>query len=130
MPPRVLLDPTHLRQCGAIHALRAQHIDVVLLGQLFGRETLGGAVDHVAGVVNDDVNPASGRHDRRDRGRHGRLTGDVQFDRPDVDAMLPRKRFDVGGLARVAPRSVAHAGKHHVSGLCQRVRRHAAEAAR
>ena len=55
-PDQQALAPlAHVRQGGAVDPLRAEHVDVVLLGELLGREGLGRAEHHVAGVVDDDV---------------------------------------------------------------------------
>ncbi len=48
------------RICGntAIDAVGAEHVDVILLGELLGRECLGRAEHHVSGIV-DDVDPTA-----------------------------------------------------------------------
>jgi hypothetical protein len=48
----------HLRQYGAVHSLCAQDIDVVELSQLLRRKRFRGAKNHVAGIMDEDVEPA------------------------------------------------------------------------
>src|SRR6266850_8596377 len=43
------------RQSRAVHALCAQHVDVVKLRKLLRRKSLGRAKDHVSSVVNHDI---------------------------------------------------------------------------
>lgn len=42
----------HLRQRRPVDALRAKHVDVVEVGELFGRERFGRTKRHVAGIVD------------------------------------------------------------------------------
>ena len=65
MPPRVLVLPIHstnpffcLRSRGTIDALRAEHIGVINLQELFGSEGFRRTKDHVSGVVDDDIETA------------------------------------------------------------------------
>jgi hypothetical protein len=44
-----------LRQSCAVHALGAQHIDVIPLRELFEREGFGRTKDHMTGVVDDYI---------------------------------------------------------------------------
>ena len=106
MPPRVLELPTHttspsplraqVRQRGAVEALRAEHVDVVELGQLLRGERLGRTGDHVARVVHDYVEAALLGEDGGD-GRVGRLLRrDVELDGAQVDAVLVGVLLGVG----------------------------------
>jgi hypothetical protein len=60
-----------VRQYGAIHSLRADHVDVVELRKLLRRERLSGPEHHVPGVVHDHVEAAVRRDDRRNAGVDG-----------------------------------------------------------
>ena len=113
VPPRALLLETHstqatplpaqLRQRGAVDPLRAQHVDVVELGKLFRSERLGRAERHVAGVMNDHVQPAALGNDLRDACLARCLGRDIQLDRAQIHAVfggVPLHRFH---LRRIAP---------------------------
>ncbi len=67
MPPAELLLDTHtskpcfcLRMCGSTARLTrcAEHVDIVLLGELLRRERFRRAEHHVTGVMNQHVNAA------------------------------------------------------------------------
>jgi len=55
-----------LGQGGAVDALRAQYVDVVELGQLFRRESLGRTKDHMPCIVDKHIQPAVLRNDGLD----------------------------------------------------------------
>jgi hypothetical protein len=55
-----------LRQRGPVDALDAEHVDVVELGELLGRERFGRAERHVAGIVDHDIDAARIGDDLRD----------------------------------------------------------------
>jgi hypothetical protein len=71
-----------MRQRGAVDALGAQDIDVVLLDILVWSEGFRRAEHHVAGVVHNDVQPASIGDDGGDAGLGGGLGLHVELDRP------------------------------------------------
>jgi hypothetical protein len=47
-----------LRQRSTIDALRAEHVGVIDLQELFGSEGFRGTKDHVSRVVDDDIETA------------------------------------------------------------------------
>ena len=57
----------HVRQDGPVHALSAEHVDVVLLRKLFRPECFGGAEHHVTGVVDQHIDLAAVGDDLVDR---------------------------------------------------------------
>ncbi len=62
-----------MRQRRAVDPLRADDVDVVEGGELLRREGLRRTPDHVAGIVDDDVQTAGFVDDAPD----GRLDGDL-----------------------------------------------------
>lgn len=79
--------PPYLRKGGTVDALRAEDVHVVQVRQLLWREGLGGAEDHVTGIVHDDVDPAPLGYDATHRRIHRRLRHDVHLQREQVDAV-------------------------------------------
>ena len=140
MPPAELLDDTqisrpstalaHMRQGGPVDPLGRQHVDVVELGELLGREGLGRPEGHVAGIVDDDVDAAVPGHDLGDGAVDRRLGADVELDGAQVDAFLGGIGLHVGDLRRVAAGGLAHGGVDRMAATGDGIGRQAAEAAR
>lgn len=109
----------HAGQRGAVDALGGEHVDVVELRELFRGEGLGGAGGHVAGVVDEHVDPAGLGLDLRYSRVDGVLRVHVEFDGAQVDTVLAGVVGRGLDLRRVAARGVAHARVHGVAGVCQ-----------
>jgi hypothetical protein len=120
---------THLRQDRTIHPLRAEHIDVVELCQLLGRERLGRAEHHVPRIVHDHVDATMVGDDPGDRAVDRVLGQHVKLDASQIDSVLLRERRDLGDLRRVAARGFAHRGVDGVAGLGKSLGGQTAEAA-
>src|SRR5258707_1121609 len=60
---QAMLLPAQLRECGPIYPLRTQDVDVVEFGQLFRSKGFGGTENHVASVVNHNIQSALAGHD-------------------------------------------------------------------
>jgi len=117
-----------VRQGSAVDALGAQHVDIVLLGQLVRREGLRRAVNHVAGVVDDDVEAPGVRQHMAHR-RFGRgVRQHVQFDRAKVGAVFRGPCRGFSNLGGIAPGRFQHRGVDGVAGLSQCTGGHEAEA--
>jgi hypothetical protein len=99
-----------VRERRAVHALGAEHVDVVELGELLGREGLGRTEGHVASIVHDDVNPSVRGDDLRDASIDRVLPADVGLEWPEIDALLFGIGLDRRDLRRVATNRVAHRG--------------------
>jgi hypothetical protein len=119
-----------MRERGPVHALRAQHVHVVLLDVLLRREGLGGAEEHVAGILHDDVEPSGIRQDLGDARLDRCVRLDVQLDAAQVDALFGGPGRDLGDAPGVAARRLAHRGVDGVAGRRQRAGGHQAEAGR
>jgi hypothetical protein len=85
-----------LRQRGAVHALRAEHIDVVELGQLFRREGFRRPEHHVARVVDHHVQATVRGDDLFDRSGGGGLGGDIELDGAEIGAVVSGIRLRLG----------------------------------
>src|SRR5262245_47090861 len=70
----------HMRQNSAVHALRAEHIDVVKRRELFSREGFQRSDDHVSRIVHQNVELAMLFDNLRNRSVNGGLILDVEFD--------------------------------------------------
>ncbi len=97
-----------LRQGGTIDTLGAEDVDVVEFRELLGREGLRRPEHHMTRVVHHDIetsllgdDPGDGRIDQF-------LRADVEFDGPQIDAVIPGEFFDIGGLGRITARGAAH----------------------
>ena len=122
--------PAHVRQGGPVDPLGRQHVDVVELGELLGRERFGWPEGHVAGIVHDDVDAAVRGDDVGDSAVDRRLGADIELDDVQVDALFPRVGLHVGDLRRVAAGGLAHGGVDRMAAPDDSVGRQAAEAAR
>lgn len=119
----------HVRKRGAVDPLRAEHVLVVELGELLGREALGRSECHVAGVVHDHVEVAVPLEDGRDGGIDRRLGSDVELEGVQIHGPVARVGCGRGHLGRVAPGRLAHARVDRVARVSQRVGRQASETA-
>lgn len=119
-----------MRQDGPVHTLGAEHVDVIQLGQLLGGERLAGPVDHMSGIVHHDVDPAMLSDDCIDRIDSRLLRPDIELDAPQVDVLFAGELCDRGNLVGVLRFRTAHRSVDEVPGLCERLRRHSAKAAR
>src|SRR5712671_1686583 len=126
---QALFRRAHVRQDGPVDALRAEHVDVVLLRELLGQERLGRAEHHVTRIVDQHVDLAALGHDLLDRHIDRRLGLNVELDRAQVDAIALRGLGHLGRVLGVAASDIAHRGVDGVSGLGERFGRQAAEAA-
>ena len=77
-----------MRQSHTIDALRTQNIDVIELGQLFWREPLRWAKDHVPGVVNHNIQTTVVGNDLLDCCIDRLFRHNIQFDRSQIDVVL------------------------------------------
>jgi hypothetical protein len=129
-----------VRQRGTVDPLCGKHIRVVHVGDLLGGERLGGAENHVAGVVDQHVDPARLGQHRVDGLIDGRLIGDVHLDRTQSDVVLVGVRTSVGSrplvppacnspVASLAP-DTPHARVHNVFRVGEGANRERAEATR
>ena len=98
-----------MRKRGAVDALGAEHIRVIQLGELFGREGFRRTEHHVAGVVHDHVQAPVLIDDLPDRCVRGLLRRDVQLDRANVHFVLGRVLPHLRDLRLVAAGGFAHA---------------------
>ena len=80
--------------------MRAEHVDVVELGQLVGGECFRGAERHVAGVVDDDVEPSIVGDDLGNRGIYRGARRHVEFDGAKRDAVFRFAALRATGLRR------------------------------
>jgi hypothetical protein len=104
-----------VRQSGAVYALCPENVDVVKLAILLWRESLGRIQHHVAGIVDDNIEPSVVADDLVD-GRVDRfLRQDVELDGAQVDPVF-------GGISGrflyfdcVTSMYVAHAGIDNVA---------------
>jgi hypothetical protein len=138
VPPRVEEEPTQTsralpllaqeRQRGAVHALGAEDVNVILLDILVGRERLGGAEHHVPGIVDDHVEPARIGEDMGDRCFRRCVGLDVELDGAEVRLLLGGPLRDLGDLGRIATLGLAHRSIDNVAGLGERAGGHKAEA--
>jgi len=87
---------------------------------LLSGERLGGAQDHVPGVVHDHIQPAALGEDPVDGGVGGVLRRDVQLDSLYVDLVVGAVARQVGHRGRVTGRHLADARVHGVPGEGQR----------
>lgn len=84
----------------------------------------------MAGIVDQDVEPAILGDDPDDAGLHGFAGRDIQLDDPEVDALLGGIARNFGDLRRVAAGRLAHRGVDGVPDLGERAGGKRAEAAR
>src|SRR5687767_3885483 len=104
-----------MRERRAVHALRAQDVDVIELGELLRRKGLRRTQRHVTGVVDHHVDTAGLRNDRRDPVFDRLRWGDIELHRPEIDAMLSRIARGLRDLWGIALRGSAHTGIDGVS---------------
>jgi len=121
---------TQLRQGSAVDALGRKHIDVEQLRKLLRRERFRRTERHVAGIVDHDVEASVVGDDLRDAGFGGFVRGDVEFDGPEVDAVLAGIACDFCDLGGVAAGGLAHAGVDDVAGMSEGTGGERAKAAR
>lgn len=81
-----------MRQYGPVDALRSQHVNVILLGELLWREGFGRAEHHVASIVYHHIKlPGVGYY--RFNGSINRYVAlNIKFQRPEVNS-FPRGKF-------------------------------------
>lgn len=84
-----------MREHRAVHALSAQDVDVIELGELLRRKGFRGTKRHVTGVVDHHVNAACLRMDRRDTAFDRLRRRDIELHGPEIDAMFGRIKGDL-----------------------------------
>ena len=117
-----------MRQHRTVDALRAEHVDVILLGELLWCEGFRRAKHHVAGVMDHHVDPAAFRDDLLGGGVGRLFRLHVEFDRAQIDALVSGNRGHLGGILGVAAGDVAHRGVDGVPGSGERLGGQAAKA--
>jgi hypothetical protein len=113
-----------------VHALSAEHVDVVLLRKLLWLERFGGTEHHVTSVVDQHVDLAAIGDDLLDRRVNRRLGLDIELDRANVEAVPLRGFGHFGRVLGVAAGDITHGCVDGISRLGERLGRQAAEAAR
>jgi hypothetical protein len=73
----------------------------------------------VAGVVDHHIETPIVGNDFCDSGRGGFIGGDVEFDGPEIDAVLGGVTHDLGDLRGIAAGGLAHAGIDDVAGMSE-----------
>lgn len=79
----------------------------------------------MSGIVHDHIKSALRRDDLGDAGVDRRLRTDIEFDGPQVDAIVLGVCFDVSDLGRIAATRLAHRGVYRVTGASEDVCREA-----
>jgi hypothetical protein len=97
-----------MRQHGTIDALGAQHVDVIEFGILFRRKSFGRTEHHVAGIVDQHIDPPLFGDHLLD-GSVDRVLGlHVEFECAQVDVVFPRERRHLLHVCRIACRRLPH----------------------
>src|SRR5258708_9655324 len=104
--PSLLL--SQLRQCRAVHALSTQHVHVIQLRELFGREYFGGAEDHVPFIVDDYVEASRFAKNLLHRSISRLLRTDVEFCCPKINIFLGGKLPSGFDFFSLSPASLTH----------------------
>jgi len=78
--------------------LGRKYVDVVELRKLFRRERLRRTEGHVTGVVDHHIEAPIVGDDFRDTGLRGLIGGDIEFDGPEIDAVVGSIARDLGDL--------------------------------
>ncbi len=95
---------------------------------MFGREGLGWTEHHMAGIVDDDVEPAVVGDHRLNASLYRGIVADVEFDGSKIYAIFLGIGGDRGDLRRVASRGLAHRSVDGVTCLGERLGGQEAEA--
>lgn len=108
---------TQVRERSPIDPLSSQHVDIVERCELLRRKGFGRAEHHVAGIVNDDVDPARLGNDAADRRFDRRLRLDIELDGTQVDVVLRGIGVSRLDLRRIAPFRFTHSGIDRMPGV-------------
>ncbi len=93
-----------MRQRRPADALRAEHVDIIELGELIGRESLARSPDHASRIVDEDVEPTVLGQDFFDRRRCRGVGLHIELKGAQVYRLRPRiggDRLDLSGVSAV-----------------------------
>ena len=102
-------------QHGTIYPLRAQNVDIVEFGKLLWCERFSRTEDHVAGIVDNNIQTTVFCENLLDRVLDRFLRRHIHFDPAEITGMFFGERSKICYLRRVAPRGLPHAGVYPIA---------------